>query len=407
MKLKIAIVVHGRYHAFDLGRALLQRGHDVVLFTNYPRWAVRRFDFPESRVRSYWRHGVLVRATSKLEQLGITPDTEAWLHTMFSRWAAKELIKDHWDVVHPWSGVSEEILQALDGKTRLSIMARCSSHIRTQARLLEEEEKRTGSPQDKPSAWRIAREEREYAKADKILVLSSFSRDSFITEGIDPKKVLLMPTCASLKSFRPSPEVIEERCRRILSGRPLQVTYVGTVCFRKGLDDIITILKSLNVSLSDKSRFHFRFIGPVAAEAEQRIAELKSHAEFIPKRPQHELPKWYAQGDLFIFPTIEEGLPQVLAQANASGLPIITTTNSGAIDLIQDNETGWVLPIRSPREFTERLLWCDGHREELATMVRRAYNDFKPRDWADVAAQFESICLDAIENPEGTPENNQ
>jgi UDP:flavonoid glycosyltransferase YjiC (YdhE family) len=33
MKLKIAIVVHGRFHAFDLARALLRRGHDVTLFT--------------------------------------------------------------------------------------------------------------------------------------------------------------------------------------------------------------------------------------------------------------------------------------------------------------------------------------------------------------------------------------
>jgi glycosyltransferase involved in cell wall biosynthesis len=405
MKLKIAIVVHGRFHAFDLARALLQREHDVVVFTNYPKWAVKRFDFPENRVRSYWEHGILSRAISKLERLGIAPDTEAWVHTMFSRWAAGELIKDHWDVVHPWSGVSEEILNALAGKSKLNIMARLSSHIRTQARLLEEEEKRTGSPQEKPSAWIIDREEREYAKADKILVLSSFSRDSFIAEGVDPEKVLLMPTCASLKSFRPSPEVIEERCRRILSDRPLQVMYVGTLCFRKGLDDIIAILKSLNASLSDKSRFHFRFIGPVAAEAKKHMAELKNFAELIPKRPQHELPKWYAQGDLFIFPSIEEGLPQVLAQANASGLPIITTTNSGAANLIQDNETGWILPIRSPEKFIKRLIWSDEHREDLAAMVRRAYNDFKPRDWTGVAAQFESICLNAIENVEKTSRN--
>ena len=59
-------------------------------------------------------------------------------------------------------------------------------------------------------------------------------------------------------------------------------------------------------------------------------------------------------------------------------------------------ETGWVLPIRSPQEFIECLLWCDAHREELAAMVQRIYNDFKPRDWAEVAADFESICLNAV-----------
>ena len=61
MKLKIAVVIHGRFYGFDLVRGLLQRGHDVTLFTNYPRWAVKRFDVPGECVRSFWWHGVLTR----------------------------------------------------------------------------------------------------------------------------------------------------------------------------------------------------------------------------------------------------------------------------------------------------------------------------------------------------------
>ena len=99
MKLKIAIVVHGRFHAFDLARALLLRGHDVTLFTNYPKWAVKRFDFPESRARSFWLHGVMSRAASKLHRGGGARHEE-WFHTLFGRWAATELAKEHWDIVH-------------------------------------------------------------------------------------------------------------------------------------------------------------------------------------------------------------------------------------------------------------------------------------------------------------------
>jgi hypothetical protein len=104
MKLRIAIVVHGRFHAFDLARALLRRGHDVTLFTNYPRWAVKRFDFPESRVRSFWLHGVISRVASKLHR-GDVSRHEEWFHKLFGRWAATELAKEHWDIVHSWSGV--------------------------------------------------------------------------------------------------------------------------------------------------------------------------------------------------------------------------------------------------------------------------------------------------------------
>ncbi len=59
--MKIAVVVPGRFHAFDLVRALRSRGHEAVLFTNYPKGAVRRFGISTSWVRSFWIHGVVSR----------------------------------------------------------------------------------------------------------------------------------------------------------------------------------------------------------------------------------------------------------------------------------------------------------------------------------------------------------
>jgi glycosyltransferase involved in cell wall biosynthesis len=392
MKLKIAIVVHGRFHAFDLARALVQRGHDVTLLTNYPKWAVKRFDFPAERICSFWQHGVLTRVLTKICEWGSLRYPEAWLHIMFGRWAATELLKGQWDVVYSWSGVTEEILGALEGKSVLRMMARGSSHINVQAKLLQEEEIRTGCRLDKPSAWRIGREKREYVKADCIVVLSSFCHSSFIEEGIAPQKLALMPTTARLSSFRPCQKTIEARKSRILSGQPLQVLFVGTVCYRKGLSDLITILKALNDG-TKREKFQFRFIGSIAPEAKKIVGELKNATEFVSRRPQQELPEWYAQADLFIFPSIEEGLAGVIAQAAMSGLPILTTTNSGGAELIKDGETGWVLPIRNPEAFIERLRWCDEHREELAKMVCYSYETYRTRDWDDVAADFEAICL--------------
>ena len=59
--MKIAIVVHGRFHAFDLARELSPR-HDVTVFTNYPKWAARRFGLVPDQVRSFWPHGIASRA---------------------------------------------------------------------------------------------------------------------------------------------------------------------------------------------------------------------------------------------------------------------------------------------------------------------------------------------------------
>jgi glycosyltransferase involved in cell wall biosynthesis len=390
--MKIAIVVHGRFHAFDLARALLERGHDVTLFTNYPKWAVNRFDFPTDRVRSFWLHGVLTRGVQQLQARNSIFNSEANLHTMFGRWAASEMQKEYWDVVHPWSGVSEEIFQTLKEKPTVKLLMRGSAHIAYQARLLEEEEHRTAAVQDRPSRWMIARESREYSLTDKVVVLSSFASGTFLEEGFPREKLRLLPLGSDVKAFRPSSEIVEARCRRILSGQPLRVLYVGALSFQKGLWDMMNIVRTVSIE-----KVRFQFVGPVSPEVNGLIAELRSLADVIPKKPQVDLPKCYAWGDLFIFPTIQDGYAQVLAQANASALPILTTTNCSGPDLLSQGQTGWVLPIRSADAFIELLRWCDAHRQELAAMVRRIYDEFKPRDWSDVAADFEKICFDSLE----------
>src|SRR5262249_45614913 len=154
------------------------------LFTNYPQWAVARFDFPVDRVKSFWLQGVLARASLQLDQWNVAQYREEWLNTTFGRWAASELVKEDWDVVHSWSGVSEEIQIALNGKPTVKTIMRGSSHIQTQSRLLREEEERTGAKLDKPSAWIIEREQREYRLADLIITLSTFSHQSFIKKGV-------------------------------------------------------------------------------------------------------------------------------------------------------------------------------------------------------------------------------
>lgn len=380
--MKIAIVVQGRLWAFDLARALWERGHQVTLFTNYPEWAVRRFGIGNTEVRTFWLHGVASRLAGRL---GI--NAEPTLHSAFGRWAAKEIGRESWDFVHCWSGVSLELLEAHGNRRGITMLARGSTHIRTQARILEEEERRTGVPLERPSAWMIEREEREYELADRIVVLSRFTYESFIAENVPCEKLVLVPLGADSRAFRPSQETVQQRCQRILQGHPLRVLHVGTASFRKGMWDAAQILRALR-----GERFQFKFVGAMPAETRSLVAELRGLAEFVPKQPQQELAKLYAWADVFLAPTLEDGFQIVLGQVGASALPILTTTNGAGLDLVRENETGWILPIRSPGAFIERLRWCDGHREELAAMVEHLYNIHQPRDWSDVASDFERMC---------------
>ncbi len=382
--MRIAIVVHGRFHAFDLARALTKRGNDVHVFTNYPKWAAVKFGLRPEAIHSMWPHGVVSRAVGKFGDQASAAATPA-LHSWFSKWAARKLRGGGWDVIHSFSGVAENIfLSRLDA--RRHFMVRGSSHIRCQDRILAEESERIGVALERPPAWVIEREEREYQLCDEILLLSSFALDSFVDHGVPSQKLALFPLGVDTRAFRPGPEVLAARIRRLLDGEPLRITFTGTLNYRKGLYDFEKVVRAL-----DPAKFQFEIIGSVAQEGRRTASNLPANVTFVPRQPQAELPKWYARGDLFFFPTLEDGFAVVLAQAYANALPILTTPNCAGPDMIRDGETGWIIPIRRFDRYIEQLLWCDANRDKVAAMIERLYNSYSARDWNDVAADFERI----------------
>ncbi|MBV8730794.1 MAG: glycosyltransferase family 4 protein [Acidobacteriia bacterium] len=383
--MKIAIVVPGRFHAFDLARSLIERGHQIRIFTTYPRWAARRFGLEPGVLCSFWPLGILDRAAARM---GLSPKMEAFHLTSFGKWAAREVSRESWDIVHEFSGAGEEVIRATRGKT-CHLLLRGSAHIRTQAELLRQEAERTRVTMEQPSPWIIKREEREYAAADYMVVISRFCYNSFVRQGVPAEKLLLLPLGVDTRAFRASEEMIERRCQRILSGVPLTVLTTGQVSFRKGLYDFAKIANACD------GRMRFRWIGVVREEARETVRKLPACVQMMAHQPQWTLPRAYADADVFLLPTIEDGYALVLAQASANSLPILTTTNCSGPDIIHEGQSGWVLPIRNPEAFIKRLLWCDAHREQLARMVRDIARKFQPRNWSDVAADFESLCAAA------------
>ena len=206
------------------------------------------------------------------------------------------------------------------------------------------------------------------------------------------KKLEILSLGVDVTQFRASPEVLAARRERILSGAPLRVLWVGTMSLRKGVLDYANMVAALG------GNFQFRFVGDIPKDMRQIAAKMAGSVETIPRQPQWQLPPQYAWADVFVFPTIEDGFAVVLAQASANGLPILTTPNCAGPDMIRQDETGWILPIRSPEAFIERLRWCDsnpaiGWRQWSCKMA----NDFQPQNsgttWRAISAK---ICERAL-----------
>jgi glycosyltransferase involved in cell wall biosynthesis len=389
--LKIAIAVHGRFHAFHLARALIQMGEDVKLLTNCPKWATRKFGLPDEHVVSYWPHGVLTRATGMTVDRWTRGGSERWTHPLFGRWVLEEARRLRCDVVHTFSGVAEEVLREKQTLCRLGQIVRGSVHIRYQDQLLREEEGRTGVELDRPSAWMVEREEREYELADRIVVLSQFAYQSFLSRGIHPDKVRVVASGVRFDQFTPSRSALENRIKRIESGAPLNVLFVGNLSFQKGLHDYVEVVKALH-----DGPFRFSIVGNITEEANSLFASVSAYVKLTTRVFEGRLPELYAEQDVFLFPTIQDGYPAVLAQATANGMPVITTPNGSGPDIITNGVTGWIVPIRSPTLLIEKLVWCHENRSALAAMAFVAARETRVRSWDATAAEFLGCCQEGL-----------
>ncbi|MGI0483595.1 glycosyltransferase family 4 protein, partial [Geminocystis sp. CENA526] len=391
------IVVHGRFHAFHLARELINQGHDVTLFTNYPKNIVAQFGILPQYVKTFLLHGILTRVFQKLTAFLPFKSWDFLFSPLFSRWVAKQIIHQDYNAIYSFSGIAEELFNSIPSENKtIKFLVRGSSHIEIQKKLLEEEKNRAcrvlgkSIEIDKPEEWIIAREKREYELADQVIVLSSFAYNSFLEQGFSQNKLKILPLGAQLSQFRPDAEIIEKRCQRILSGQPLKIMMVGTFSLRKGIIDFIEIAQQT----SDK--FKFQFVGAISPDGNDLSKKSLNFIEMNPRQTESELFQFYNNADIFIFTSIEDGFAVVISQAQAAGLPILATTNCSALDIVTEDVTGWVLPIRSPELFVKRLLWCHEHRQELAEMVKKVYHEYQPRDWQEVATDFSTIVREYL-----------
>ena len=378
--MRINIAVHGRFHAFDLAAATLRLGHDVELLTNYPRYVVRRWQFPAERTRSFVLHGIAARLAQRVAPRSVV--FESLLKKEFGRWVRNQM-RDDVDVLSCFSGVAEE---AFCVTRAIKMLVRSSAHIRAQSEILLTEQARSGVRLEQPSPWIIEREEREYELADYIVVPSEFARRSFVGRRA-AERVKVVPLTADAVRWRPSEATVEERCQRIERGDRLRLLYVGAVGYQKGLYDLGQMVDQLG------ERVELRMVGRVSEEAASWVQKYADRVRIDGHVPEETLRDAYRWADVFIFPTIQDGYGVVLSQAQASAVPFIATENCGAPDLLKFGGRGWLVPAQNPDALACQVVWCDEHREDVLAAVRDLQRAPPTRSWEDVAGDEINIAL--------------
>lgn len=376
----VVVSCSGKFHAFALAEQLSKSGQLAALFTMYAskknNWLkklARRNDYEDIPIDSI-KTAPLLAFPARL-----MPGNSFLWNDLFDAWVGRSLHKQDYTTFIGWSGMSLRSVNSAKSQGKVTVLERGSSHIEYQERILREEFLRFGR-QFSIDKRVIDKEKKEYATADYISVPSKFVRQSFIDEGVAPEKLLLNPYGAP--AFMQQVPIDEKG-----KENKFTILYLGSLQIRKGLSYFFEALEML--SLPDTS-YEVWFIGKVFPEMQEIIvARRRSNWKFFGHLPQIELKEKISRCHMAVQPSLEEGLSMVIPQMMAAGLPVVATVNTGAEDVISDGDTGFIVPIRSPKSIAEKieLLFSDKiRRDEIAN---RAYMQIQQGfTWDDYGARY-------------------
>lgn len=122
------------------------------------------------------------------------------------------------------------------------------------------------------------------------------------------------------------------------------------------------------------ARVHFLILGdgPMRPQMEgwARDAGIANRCRFVGHR--RAVAPWLSLMDMFLLTSRIEGLPNVLIEAQALGVPVVSTDAGGAAETFEDGQSGWLLRTSDAAAIAERLLWSLAHPDWLATAAAQA-----------------------------------
>ena len=240
-------------------------------------------------------------------------------------------------------GVSWRAFERIKQRGGRAVLNYPNAHHRFQQRFLAEEAEREPefaaafSNEISASAQVF---DRECELADTILVGSSFVRRTFQDSGLNADKLAVVPYGCDVSMFAPREDRGSEDVFRAI--------FVGQLAQRKGLSYLLKGYRAFQ-GPGTELLLAGRLVGDPAA-----LVPYKDSFTALGVVSHSRLPELYRQADVFLFPTLIEGMPLVVLEAMASGLPVITT-NHGPGDIVRDGVDGFIVPIRDPEAIADRL----------------------------------------------------
>ncbi|MDP2669434.1 MAG: glycosyltransferase family 4 protein [bacterium] len=202
--------------------------------------------------------------------------------------------------------------------------------------------------------------------SDNIIILSRHDyRQAVEMPLIDNEKFVLLPLGIKMPEFlsqKAAREFFQPKDNQPMAGKIGRKTkiIIGTIAEftkNKGLEYLVESSEKMKKNENAKLNFQTVIIGGGEhfEKIKKDIADKKLENEIILTGFIMDAAKYLKAFDIFILPSLKEGLPYVVLEAMNAGLPIVASSVGGLTDLIENEKNGILIPPKNSAEIAEAL----------------------------------------------------
>ena len=193
--------------------------------------------------------------------------------------------------------------------------------------------------------------------ADAVIVNSeAVARDLVVNAGARRSTIRVVPNGVDLDLYRPPRDGEGDLCEELWSDRGSEC--VGAVMSLTSKKNPFLLVEAARrvVAARPGTRFFIAGEGPLRFEIERRIsgAGLAGRVQLVGLRS--DVPELLRSIDLLALPSDREGLPNVVLEAMATGLPVVATAVGGTPEIVREGLTGRLVPPGDPETFARAIV---------------------------------------------------
>lgn len=336
------VATPGRSVCDDNARALAQEGalRALLLGTRHGTRGV-----PVERTRLFPVFGLLNFAGAKLLSPYRSESLRFGLLPLFDWWVKRQL--EPGDCILSSYGYANESFKWVRRHGGTTFVDAGNSHPENFWEILAEEHRRWKCPLPPVAPHWNRRSIEMMPLVDYVLSPSQYVTCSFLERGFPADRILRNVYPIDLACFAPPAEPRSQ-------GRPLRVICTSQLSLRKGTP---YLLEAFRIVLKSEPGARLLLTDNVADSVRPILARYHDlPIDWAPGLPHPQLAERLRSADIFVLPSLEEGLARTSIEALACGLPAIVTPNTGTSDFIVPGRNGEVVPIRDAQAMADAVL---------------------------------------------------